>query len=129
LLAGEDFMFEKLATYTVVCLILTGCAVTKIQPLTTDSFVVSTAAAPACGQSGASKVANRVAALEVIKRGGDRFYFSSANSDYRIIEDSLVVKMVSPGDPNYKNSFSARQELGPNWQEIYAKGTPQTCTD
>ncbi len=109
--------------------ILAGCAVTKVQPLTRNSFAVSTAAAPACGQAGASKIANRVAAIEVIKRGGDRFFFARAESDYRIIEDNLVVQMVSPGDEGYKQSFSAREELGANWQEIVAKGIPDTCTD
>lgn len=114
---------------TVIGLTLAGCATTKIQPLTKNSFSVSTAAAPACGQGGAAKVANRVAAMEVIKRGGDRFYFKSSNSDYRIIEDSLVVQMVTPKDPGYSESFSAREELGANWQEIVAKGIPNTCTD
>ena len=110
-------------------LLLSGCAVTKVQPLTKNSFAVSTAAAPACGQAGASKVANRVASTEVINRGGDRFYFKASNSDYRIIEDSLVVQMVKKGDPGYSESFSAREELGANWQEIVAKGIPNTCTD
>jgi hypothetical protein len=112
-----------------ISVLLSGCAVTKIQPLTKTSFSVSTAAAPACGQAGASKVANRVASIEVIKRGGDRFYFKASNSDYRIIEDSLVVQMVAKGDPGYSESFSAREELGANWQEIVAKGIPNTCTD
>jgi len=109
-------------------LVVSGCASTKIQPLTRTSFSVSTMAAPACGQAGAAKVANRVAAVEVIKRGGDRFFFKAASSDYRIIEDSLIVQMVDKGDPEYSESFSAREELGPKWQEIAAKGTPLTCS-
>lgn len=122
-------MIVRTTSLLLFCGILSACAVTKVQPLTKNSFAVSTAAAPACGQAGASKVANKVAAIEVIKRGGDRFYFSHSNSDYRIIEDSLVVQMVSPGDPNYGVSFSARGELGPNWKELVTKGTPNTCTE
>lgn len=114
---------------TAVTVLLSGCAVTKVQPLTKNSFSVSTAAAPACGQAGASKVANRVASIEVIKRGGDRFFFKASNSDYRIIEDSLIVQMVTKGAPGYSESFSAREELGANWQEIVAKGIPNTCTE
>lgn len=106
---------------------LASCASTKVQPLTAKSFSVSTSAAIACGQSGAAKVANHVAAVEVIKRGGDRFYFKAANSDYRLIEDSLVVQMVQPGDPEFKDAFSARDQLGPDWQQIVAKGIPNTC--
>ena len=122
-------MSSKILVLSLFCAALSGCAVTKIQPLTTTSFSVSTAAAMACGQSGASDVANKVASIEVIKRGGDRYYIAAANSDYRIIEDSLVVQMVAPGDENYSTSFSARQELGTNWEEIVAKGTPNTCTE
>ncbi|MBY6049512.1 hypothetical protein [Vannielia litorea] len=113
----------------ILMLGLAGCAVTKVQPLTKTSFAVSTTAAPACGQSGASSVANKVASIEVIKRGGDKFYFEEARSDYRIIEDSLVVQMVGPGHPKYRIAFSAREELGPNWKEIVAKGTPNTCIE
>tara|TARA_R110002094_G_C4831519_1_gene205474 strand:+ start:179 stop:547 length:369 start_codon:yes stop_codon:yes gene_type:complete len=122
-------MNKSLLGIVLLAFALTACAVTKVQPLTQTSFAVSTAAAPACGQSGASTVANRVAAVEVIKRGGDRFYFAQARSDYRIIEDSLVVQMVKPGDENYAISFSARKELGPNWKDIVAKGIPQTCLE
>lgn len=109
-------------------LVLANCAVTKVQPLTRTSFTVSTAAAPACGQAGAAKVANQVAAIEVIKRGGDRFYFAQSRSDYRIIEDSLIVQMVAPGEPKYEVSFSAREELGAEWKDIVEKGVPNTCT-
>lgn len=119
----------KLLLTATVLLFASGCAVTKVQPLTKNSFSVSTAAAPACGQAGASKVANRVAAIEVIKRGGDRFIFTRAESDYRIIEDNLVVQMLYPGDHNYDVSFSAREELGENWQEVVSKGIPNTCAD
>lgn len=118
-----------LALTVAVSVAISGCASTKIQPLTRNSFSVSTMAAPACGQAGAAKVANRVAAIEVIKRGGDRFFFKAANSDYRIIEDSLIVQMVDKGDPEYSDSFSAREELGANWQQIVAKGTPLTCSN
>jgi hypothetical protein len=126
-----DTMFTKyILAYAVASFtILSGCAVTKVQPLTKNSFSVSTAAAPACGQAGASMVANRVASIEVIKRGGDRFFYTRAQSDYRIIEDSLIVQMVTKGDPGYSESFSAREELGADWQEIVVKGIPNTCTN
>ncbi len=127
---GDTMSARFILLYAVASFaILSGCAVTKVQPLTRNSFSVSTAAAPACGQAGASMVANRVASIEVIKRGGDRFFFTEAQSDYRIIEDSLIVQMVTKGDAGYPESFSAREELGPNWQEIVVKGIPNTCTN
>ena len=32
------------------------------------------------------------------------------------------------GDPQFNDSLSARQQLGPKWQEIVATGVPNTCT-
>lgn len=119
---------KKLLIPVLFAATLAGCAVTKVQPLTKSSFKISTAAAPACGQNGAAEVANKVASIEVIKRGGDRFIFVASNSDYRIIEESMVVLMVDRGDSEYSESFSARELLGPNWQEVVAKGIPNTCT-
>lgn len=123
---------------------LSGCASTDVQPLTATSFAISTTAAPACGASGARKVANQVAAIEVVKRGGDRFVFvaQDANSQvsgvsvnpyaglqvYRSNNQDLVVQTVSKGQPGYNNSLSARQILGPDWESIVAQGVPATCT-
>lgn len=64
--------------------LLAACATTDIQPLTATSFLVSTEAAPACGRTGARRVANQVAAIEVIKRGGDKFIFVDQDTDSRV---------------------------------------------
>jgi hypothetical protein len=123
---------------------LSACATTDVQPLTASSFMISTTAAPACGPSGARKVANQAAAIEVIRRGGDRFVFVSQNSDSSISgvtfnpyagvqlqrsnSQGLVVQMVSKGQQGYSNSLSAKEILGPDWQNIVEKGVPATCT-
>ena len=130
---------------SLACVSLLACAQTDIQPLTATSFMVATEAAPACGRSGARKVANQAAAIEVINRGGDKFVFVSQSTGsrttgvtynaytgfqtYNSNEQGLVVEMVKRGDKNYKNALSARQVLGSNWQEKVAKGVPNTCTD
>lgn len=129
----------------LACITLIACAQTDIQPLTATSFMIATQAAPACGRSGARKVANQAAAIEVIKRGGDRFIFASQSTDSRTTgvtysaytgfqtlnsnEQGLVVEMVKRGNKNFNNSLSARELLGANWQEKVAKGVPNTCTD
>lgn len=138
-------MNHKTFLASVACITLVACAQTDIQPLTATSFMVATEAAPACGRSGARKVANQAAAIEVINRGGDKFVFVSQSTDsrttgvtynaytgfqtYNSNEQGLVVEMVSRGNKNYKNALSARQILGANWQEKVAKGIPNTCTD
>lgn len=126
-------------------LLLTACASTDIQPLSATSFKVATEAAPACGRSGARKVANQAAAIEVIQRGGDRFIFIGESTDsrttgvsynqyygfqtYNSNEQGLIVQMVSKGQPGFADSLSAKQLLGADWQAIVAKGVPNTCTE
>jgi hypothetical protein len=141
----ENQMFKLPIILLSSALFLTACATTDIQPLSATSFKVSTDAAPACGKSGARKVANQAAAIEVIKRGGDRFIFIGENTDsrmtgvtynqysgfqsYNTYEQGLVVQMLSKGQPGYENTLSARQILGADWQTIVAEGVPNTCTD
>jgi hypothetical protein len=126
-----------------VSFFVAACATTDIQPLSATSFKVATEAAPACGRSGARRVANQAAAIEVIKRGGDKFIFIGESTDSRVTgmsynyytgfqtynsnEQGLVVQMVSKGQRGYNDALSARQILGSNWQEIVAKGIPNTC--
>lgn len=125
-------------------LLATGCAQTDIQPLTATSFKVATVAAPACGRSGARTVANQAAAIEVIRRGGDRFIFTADQTGSRVVgadfnpytgfqtynsnEQDLVVQMLQEGQPGFSQGLSARQILGPNWQQLVADGVPETCT-
>ncbi|MEF9602387.1 hypothetical protein O4J55_08565 [Paracoccus sp. PXZ] len=119
-------------------LTLAACAQTQIQPMTRDTFKVATHAAPACGPSGARNVAFKSAAIEVIRKGGDRFVILGDHSDSGLQGDffpgfqqnysqGMVVKMVPEGSPEARNALSARETLGADWQDIVAKGTPATC--
>lgn len=124
-------------------LAVSACATTDIQPLTQTSFKVATTAAPACGRSGARELANKAAAIEVIRRGGDRFVFAGGQSGNRVTgmtynpyagfqtqssnEQYLVVQMTPQGHPMHNDSLSARQVLGPDWQALLDEGIPNTC--
>jgi hypothetical protein len=130
----------------VLSTFLTGCAFTDVQPLTATSFRVSTEGAPVCAASATRNVAFQTGAIEVIKRGGDRFIVagnqsgqSSGGAIYnpsggggivtpltRTNED-VIIQMLSPGDPGYDNGLSARQVLGADWESIVAKGKSNTC--
>lgn len=113
------------ALAVVVGLALSACAATDVQPLSASSFKVVSRTAGACGRSGARKMANQIAAVEVIKRGGDKFVFVSDQAGRQ--EQSLVVQMLRLGDAGYSDALSARSVLGSNWQEIVSKGIPNTC--
>jgi len=137
-------MLKNIIIGVLPLIALAGCAETDIQPMTKTSFMVATEAAPACGRSGAREVANKAAAIEVIRRGGDRFIFVDGRTGSRLTgatynpyvgiqtyntnEQNLVVQMTPPGHPQRANALSARQILGPNWETAVAEGVPNTCT-
>lgn len=120
-----------------------GCVETSVQPLTKSSFKVSTEAEDMCGAKGTRAIAFREAAIEVIRRGADHFIVVGDQSGsaitggmfttyggfqtYGTNTQDMVVQIVQKGDPRYKDALSARQTLGPDWQEIVAKGSSDTC--
>lgn len=59
-------------------LALAGCASTSVTPVSKNQIIISTSAAPACGTSGAAKVASQMAAVETIRRGYQRFVILGA---------------------------------------------------
>lgn len=109
-----------------------ACAQTSIQPMSQDTFKVATTAAPACGPNGARNVAFRTAAVEVIRRGGDKFIVVNDNSQSDFWSgqhnQGMVVKLIPADSREARNALSARSQLGAEWQEIVAKGAPVTCS-
>lgn len=130
-------------TVAALLMLLSGCAETSIQPLTQSSFKVSTEAEDLCGAKGTREIAFREAAIEVIRRGADRFIVVSDQSRSAItggVFDSyggfdtigtntqdMTIQVVQKGDPRFNDALSARQTLGPDWQQIVAKGPSDTC--
>lgn len=123
------------------CLFLVACAETSIQPLSQSSFKVSTETE--CGAKTTREIAFKNAAIEVIKRGADKFIIVGDNSGSKVTGgqfttyggfiayennmQDIVVQIVRKGEPRYSDALSAREALGPDWEKIVAKGMPQTC--
>lgn len=104
-----------------------------------DTFKIATDTSSDCGASGARSVAFKATAIEVIRRGGDKFILLADTTDASLQGDffsgfdtgysqGMVVKMIKDGSPEASNALSARGELGASWQEIVAEGVPETCT-
>ena len=117
---------------------LGGCAFNSVQQLSTDTFQVSVTSAPVCGRSGASQVAQQIAAIETIKRGRDRFLIVNAQSGSEFGgfaagvalsrgQQSIIVKTPGEEDPDFARTLSARQVLGDDWEKDVARGAPSTC--
>ncbi|MDO5759383.1 MAG: hypothetical protein Q4P24_18520, partial [Rhodobacterales bacterium] len=113
----------------LVALVVSACAQTDIQPMSADTFKVATSAAPACGASGARNVAFKTAAIEVIRKGGNKFVILGDQSDtglrgdifsgfHQTYAQGMVVKMIPEKSPEARNALSARTTLGADWQEI-----------
>lgn len=123
----------------LVLMQLAGCAETAVQPMSKDTFKVATHAAPACGPTGARNLAFKAAAIEVVRKGGDKFIIVNDSSDsglqgdfftgmYTNFSQGMVVRMIPERSPEASNALSARETLGANWQEVIAEGVPNTCT-
>lgn len=122
---------------------LAGCVETSVQPLTQTSFKISTEAEDVCGAKGTREIAFKEAAVEVIRRGADRFIIvgDQSRSDitggmfttyggfetYGTNTQDMVVQIVQKGEPGYNNALSAQQTLGPDWQTIVAEGSADSC--
>ena len=131
----------RLALVSVIAVtaLLSACATTDVQPMSKDTFKISTNAAPACGPTGARNVAFKAAAIEVIRKGGDKFIIVGDNTDMGMQGDifngfntnysqGMVVRMIREGSAEASNALSARAQLGANWQQIVADGVPPTCS-
>lgn len=120
-------LFSAIAVVAV-----SACAQSSIQPMSQDTFKVATTAAPACGANGARNVAFKTAAVEVIRRGADKFVLvgDSTDSDFwtGTHGQSMVVRIIPENSPEATNALSARGQLGANWQQIVSDGAPTTCT-
>ena len=120
---------------------LFGCVETSIQPLSQSSFKVSTESE--CGAKTTREIAFRNAAIEVIKRGADRFVILGDQSSskmtggqfttyggfiaYDYNTQDMVVQIVRAGDRGYSDALSAKEALGPDWESIVSKEASKTC--
>jgi hypothetical protein len=143
---------RNVALAGMAALLIGGCASSSIIPMSQDTFQITAAAAPACGVAGAQRVAVQQAAAETIRRGYDRFIImgGQAGADYvgstpvvvqrfgyggamvsggqPMVSHSqgLMVRVFRNGDPSGANALSARETLGPDWEEKATK-TTFTC--
>lgn len=103
-----------------------------------DVVKIDISSSPSCRDETNNLMMQR-AGIETIQRGYDKYVLldhgtgsvatgiDQYGSIYRSGTGSVVVKMFKDGDPAGVNALSARDLLGPNWQEIVAKGPKQSC--
>lgn len=70
---------------TAAALVLVAaCASTDVTPLSRNEFLITTSAAPVCGTSGARRVITRMAAVQTLRNGYDRFIIGGAQSQSNV---------------------------------------------
>lgn len=67
-----------------VLLLLSGCANTETVRTSANTFVLYTSAAPVCGSMGSLKIAQKMAAVETIKAGYDRYVFIAGDMENNV---------------------------------------------
>ena len=77
----------------VALLALGACASTSVTPVSRNQIIVSTSAAPVCHQAGAQSVVSRMAAVETLRHGFERFVI--AGMDQR--SDAQAVTLPPTG--------------------------------
>src|SRR6056297_2534885 len=80
---------------------LAGCASTTVTPVSKNEFMLDTSAAPACGRSGAAKVAAKMAAVETLRAGYDGYIIVGMQS-----ENDVQVVQTAPTGAITNSTFS-----------------------
>lgn len=119
---------------TVLTLAITSCAQTQAIRMSGDTMMIQTSGAAACGVQGSMKVAEKMAAIETLRAGYERYQIltgGTQNSGSTFMNGTndvaLNVKMFKKGEHGYKNAISAKEVLGPDWQKLVASGV-NTCS-
>lgn len=79
--------FLKYAFAIVCAVTVSGCATTSTTRLAQNVVRIDASAAPACGAAGAMALVNRMAAVETIRLGYDKYYIAAmdAQNNVRVI--------------------------------------------
>ena len=123
----------------VIVILIAGCAKTSTMPLSRNVVQVSVNAAPACGITGAQRVALRIAAAETVNRGFERFIIGGTEQSSELIvagggfmhrrNQVINVVMLNRGDTGFENGLDAKQTLGSDWQKKLDTSGRTTCTE
>lgn len=73
----------------LACITLSACAQTQAIRMSDDVMLVHTSAAPACGVQGSMRVAQKMAAVETLRAGYDRYIILGANAQNNVHAETL----------------------------------------
>lgn len=104
---------QKIILAVAFVAMLSSCTQTSATRMSANEMIINTSAAPICGGSGAAKVAEKMAAVETLRSGYDRYViFDAASAD-----NVRAVQM-----PGSYNTMGSAQTFG-NYTSINATTT------
>lgn len=102
------------ALAAVVAISVSACARTDVTPVSQSAFMINTAAAPICGGRGAVKVASKMAAVEVLRRGYTHYILTGAQSQNNITSTpGMVFGATTYSNPYSNMSTTTINQTGP----------------
>jgi hypothetical protein len=102
----EEFSMKSIVLVSTLALVVTGCARAQVTRTSANTALIDAGAAPACGSTGAAKVAAKSAAVETIKAGYDRYIITGGQSQNNVSTIAL------PGQYNTMGSYSGGLSSG-----------------
>lgn len=75
---------SRLIAITAIAGLVSACASTEVTRTSINTAAISTSAAPACGAQGAAHVAAKMAAVETIKDGFDRYIITGGMANNNV---------------------------------------------
>ena len=75
---------KRAALITTIAISLTACASTSTTRLSQNMVQIDVSAAPACGRTGAIRLVNRMAAVETIRLGYDKYLIAGQDSQSNV---------------------------------------------
>lgn len=94
-------------------LILGGCAQTDTMRVSANTVIINTSAAPICGSVGAARVAQKMAAIETIRAGYDRYVIMGAQRSSDVSSVQMPGHYDTSGRVSPYGSFSATTTYTP----------------
>lgn len=123
-------MFRKILIASACASYLAACATASVIQVAQDSLIVQIKAGADCGPHAALQLAQKQAAIETIRAGFDRYIVVGSDSHGgrgELQGQTLTIKLFKESDKGSENALSAREVLGPNWQEQIKAKDVLTC--
>jgi hypothetical protein len=102
---------------------LAGCAKSETIRVSADSAIIQTSAAPACGSTGAAKVAQKQAAIETIKAGYDRYIIVGSQNANNVDTTVLPGSSRTSGNLTYGGGYGTYNETTTYTPTVITSGT------